>query len=320
VFDLEGRLFGNDVVWEGMKLTIVCKLHGFSKGTLLFWTEPSSNSTEPHEHGMKITKEFNSVSRRDNGEYVCNAIDPNAGHHSKSVYLIIEATPTLSTNGVTVTARKEDVALQDDIATPILHPDNVTVLEGQTAVLPCMYTWTVTDDDEQFSTISWLREGRELQRYENTKISGRTNLTIYNVTRHHSGIYECRIKVGPIGRSAYRELIVYHPPKILEDPKDVRSAIGNLVTFHCRMTGNPEPTVTWQLFGTAIDTSEAQNKYRQSRDNAIHVLAVLAVQQEDSGLYSCYIRNDIGKPLLATASLKIGTAFTHLCYTTTWCC
>ena len=105
------------------------------------------------------------------------------------------------------------------------------------------------------------------------------------------------------------------PSEILEGPSNVTAEIGDTATFRCKVTGYPEPAVTWQLYGTAIDTSNApaaQSKYHQSSANGMHVLTITDVQQEeDGGRYSCYVRNDIGMPLFVSAYLQVqGTVYT----------
>ena len=86
------------------------------------------------------------------------------------------------------------------IATPTIHTNNVTVLEGKHAVLRCIGT-----NQTQSYTISWLREGRELHSDANT---GQTKLTFYSVNRRHAGTYECKITIGQVKISAYPRLTV----------------------------------------------------------------------------------------------------------------
>ena len=95
--------------------------------------------------------------------------------------------------------------------------------------------------------------------------------------------------------------IFIDPPEILEGPTNVTAEIGGTVTFCCNVTGFPEPTVTWQLDGMAINKSNssiAQSKYNQSRKEGMHVITITDVQlEEDGGRYSCHFENDVGKEL-----------------------
>ena len=102
--------------------------------------------------------------------------------------------------------------------------------------------------------------------------------------------------------------VLLDPPEISEGPRNVTAEIGDTVTFCCNVTGYPEPTVTWQVNGMAINTSNAsatQSKYNQSSEEGIHVITIIDVQQEeDGGRYSCHFENNVGRAL-ESAYLKI---------------
>ena len=70
----------------------MCKVHGFSKGTRLSWTEPSGETTIPTDHGIKLTMVLSRVAQSDYGQYICNAYDPEleSGQYSSSVLLKVE--------------------------------------------------------------------------------------------------------------------------------------------------------------------------------------------------------------------------------------
>ena len=79
----------NAVVWEGTKVTITCKVHGFSKGARLFWTEPSGDNILPAQYGLRIEKVFKRVTLSNSGRYICKASDTE-GSVSTSLFLIVE--------------------------------------------------------------------------------------------------------------------------------------------------------------------------------------------------------------------------------------
>ena len=89
VLNFEGRIVKDAVVWEGTEVTITCKMHGFSKGTHLSWTEPSGETTRPTQYGLKIEKIFNRVKQNNSGRYICNANDAGR-YESGSVLLTVE--------------------------------------------------------------------------------------------------------------------------------------------------------------------------------------------------------------------------------------
>ena len=81
----------NAVVWEGTEVTIICKVHGFSKETRLSWTEPSGKTSFPTDQGIRITKIFNKIAQSNSGQYICNVSDPESGQYlTKSVLLKVE--------------------------------------------------------------------------------------------------------------------------------------------------------------------------------------------------------------------------------------
>ena len=96
------------------------------------------------------------------------------------------------------------------------------------------------------------------------------------------------------------------------------AAVGATVTFHCNVTGFPEPDVTWKLNGMPVNASNAataQEKYSQSTEKEVHVLTITDVhvqQGTDSGLYSCCIHNNHDMNNYGTGTLSCQGAYLHI--------
>ena len=53
--------------------------------------------------------------------------------------------------------------------------------------------------------------------------------------------------------------VVAEKPRIVESPKDVTAKENSDVIFHCRATGDPEPTVIWKKLDGQIAPERSRN-------------------------------------------------------------
>jgi hypothetical protein len=178
VLNSEGRIVKEATVWEGTKATITCKVHGFSKQTHLSWTVPSGKTSHDIGHGTKMV--FDRITQNNSGLYLCNANDTERRVRlTSSVFLKVEAAPTI-------------------------HANNVTVVEGRKAILRCSGTNTALP-----YKFKWLREGKKLEGDANIDNTKHRKVVFRLVNRHHSGMHECRVTLKrQVTISAYPQLTV----------------------------------------------------------------------------------------------------------------
>ncbi|XP_004873682.1 myosin light chain kinase, smooth muscle isoform X2 [Heterocephalus glaber] len=76
---------------------------------------------------------------------------------------------------------------------------------------------------------------------------------------------------------------------------------GHMGRFSCKVTGRPQPQVTWLKGNVALQPSA---RVSMSEKNGMQVLEIRAVTQEDVGMYTCLVVNGSGKASMS-AELSI---------------
>ncbi|XP_072945604.1 hemicentin-2-like isoform X2 [Epargyreus clarus] len=112
-------------------------------------------------------------------------------------------------------------------------------------------------------------------------------IKIEPVDTDNAGVYKCQAS-NEVGKDFYRiELIVENAAfVVVEQPKPAK--IGDQVTLHCEVTGEPEPNVRWIKEGKTIT---ADKKYTIFTDNSLRFIA----SENDKGDYTCEARNYRGR-------------------------
>ena len=90
------------------------------------------------------------------------------------------------------------------------------------------------------------------------------------------------------------------PPVIEDKPTNKTVNEGNNVTFQCRATGNPSPTLSWTKDGSTINQNS--NNTVLSQDN--ETLTITNVKRGDAGKYVCNAKNKIDS-ISASAYLDV---------------
>ncbi|KAJ7996907.1 hypothetical protein DPEC_G00223370 [Dallia pectoralis] len=129
--------------------------------------------------------------------------------------------------------------------------DNITVRQGDTAVLKC----TV---DSKVSRVAWLNRttilyaGTEkwsldprVVRLDDTPVT-EYSIKIQDVNVHDEGPYVCSILTSNKPKSSKVHLIVQVPAKITNISTDITVNEGSNVTLMCLAIGRPEPSIKWK--------------------------------------------------------------------------
>ena len=74
------------------------------------------------------------------------------------------------------------------------------------------------------------------------------------------------------------------------------------MTLTCNATGNPEPTFSWNIGGSAVNTN-VNPRITLSSDNK--ELTITNVNRKDSGEYKCEVTNRVGKTVSRVATLDV---------------
>nr|XP_005999014.1 PREDICTED: neurotrimin-like [Latimeria chalumnae] len=128
--------------------------------------------------------------------------------------------------------------------------DNVTVRQGENAILRCIM-------DNKVTRVAWLNRSsilyaggdkwsidpRVLLQSNNKR---EYSIEIQQVTVYDEGPYTCSVQSLDQPKTFRVHLIVQVPPRILNVSSDITVNEGRNVTLVCLGTGRPDPTVTWR--------------------------------------------------------------------------
>ena len=142
--------------------------------------------------------------------------------------------------------------------------------------------------------VKWTFKKKELKpsdRHEMTITDGECVLVIRAVVDDDAGSYVCKLKnkVWHAKNSAILTVGIF--PTVVDDLKNVTTNVSGEVEFTCEVAGSPKPKVTWLHAENEIAISE---KYEMHENVENFSLKVKDIADEDAGLYTCRITNELG--------------------------
>ncbi|NWV13207.1 VGFR4 factor, partial [Ptilonorhynchus violaceus] len=118
-------------------------------------------------------------------------------------------------------------------------------------------------------------------------------LLIPNVTEEQSGLYKCRAQNQHNSTDTLEQhtrLLVRAraAPFVIQNLTDLEVNISGKILLECRVSGTPEPRVTWRKNGYPISAASGI-----SMEN--NTLVIERVKKDDEGLYECWASNELGQ-------------------------
>ncbi|XP_060679064.1 igLON family member 5-like, partial [Hemiscyllium ocellatum] len=172
----------------------------------------------------------------------------------------------------------------------IQSSDNITVSQGQTAILSC-------DIDSNVTRVAWLNRssimyaGRDKWSMDRRVTLGahsplEYSIAISPVDVHDEGLYTCSYQTQDQPHTLQVYLIVQVPARIVNITSEVVVNEGTTVLLLCLAMGRPEPVVTWKRV-----TSK-----QSSVINDGEFLEISHIRRQDAGDYECVTSNGLAKP------------------------
>lgn len=207
---------------EGDGLELLCPFENFNQIAWLYNNSTIDNfSHEQSKNRLKLTKLDRSVG----GEWRCIASNI-AGTATFSFNVTVLASPIIHASW-NLNNRVSDFLVTDsDIDEKILKV-------GETLKLNC--------------TAEGFPKPKVVWRKATDKISEGETLLVENLQFHHSDIYTCSAENDQGTVKKFFKIDVVSPPQIddADLPKQYLKAVGESVTLHCKMSGNPPPNIFW---------------------------------------------------------------------------
>ncbi|XP_064642804.1 basement membrane-specific heparan sulfate proteoglycan core protein-like isoform X7 [Lineus longissimus] len=259
---------------EGDTITFECLATGTPTPTV-YWKRAGESVTTPGQSGIaRLT--IQRISAADTGEYICLASN-YLGQAEGRVVITVES--RVGGRGVLPTVSPQILQIDGE--------DVRRVRVGDDTVFICR-----TRDPA--AIINWTKQRDDLPANHRQQLG---SLYLYKLTPEQGGIYVC---TASIGGDSYREhvtLMILGPdgggpggpntePRLTIIAPQERPVEGESLSFECRATGTPTPTVYWRKAGSRSTTPGQLGTATYT---------IPRVSAADSGEYICIASNAVGQ-------------------------
>ncbi|XP_069666990.1 vascular endothelial growth factor receptor kdr-like isoform X3 [Haliaeetus albicilla] len=226
------------------------------------------NITMKHGDKRKIVSTLTTENSSASGIYYCVASN-KIGEEERSIEFYVSDVP---------------FGLQTD--------PQVTTIVGNDVRLTCRASKYI------YSHLAWYYPSSEaalsdavIKTTDNYSIS--LTLVITNITKEQSGLYKCRAQNQHNSTDTleqHTQLLVRAKaaPYVIQNLTDLEVNISGKIILECRVSGTPEPQITWRKNGYPISAASGI-----SMEN--NTLVIERVKKDDEGLYECKASNDMGQ-------------------------
>ncbi|XP_039427778.1 vascular endothelial growth factor receptor kdr-like isoform X2 [Corvus cornix cornix] len=179
-----------------------------------------------------------------------------------------------------------------DVPSGLQTASQVTAIVGNDVQLTCRASKYI------YTHLAWYYPSSEpapspsvVRKMDKYSIS--LTLLIPNVTREQSGLYRCRAQNQHNSTDTleqHSQLLVREKaaPYVIQNLTDLEVNISGKILLECKVSGTPEPQVTWRKNGYPISAASGI-----SMEN--NTLVIERVKKDDEGLYECRASNDLGQ-------------------------
>ncbi|XP_006204512.2 macrophage colony-stimulating factor 1 receptor [Vicugna pacos] len=273
------------VVEPGTTVTLRCVSNGSVE-----WDGPISSywTLDPDAPSSVLTT--NNATFQNTGTYRCTELgDPLGG--SATIHLYVK----------------------DPVRPWKILAQEVTVLEGQDALLPCLLT-----DPELEASVSLVRvRGRPVLRQTNYSFSPWNGFTIHKAKFIESQDYQCSARVGgrtvtSIGIRLKVQRVVPGPPTLTLKPAELVQIQGEAAQIVCSAS---DVDVNFDVFLQRGDTKLAisqQSDFHENRYQKVLTLGLDHVGFRDAGNYTCVAINSQGVRSTSMVFRVVESAYLNL--------
>ncbi|GFO17116.1 neural cell adhesion molecule l1 [Plakobranchus ocellatus] len=255
----------------GESVKLKCIFSGYPTPTVIWSKKGSASFNERVKTGNSGGQELiiNDLKYEDSGTYVCSAFKVQSDRREEmSIVLNVESAPKW-----------------------VIKPQDVTMGEGGTAQFEC--------DGEGVPAVKihWFINGKELEevlksdkRLDKDRFqSSKNRIVLQNIRLTDTMVVQCNVtnNNGFLWGEAFLN-VLEEKPSILEVPEDTRVAEGQDFQLACKITGKPDPIITWFKDGFQV----TGGRYLILESGSLSVTtAVLS----DAGDYVCHAYNRHGE-------------------------
>ncbi|XP_050295068.1 obscurin-like isoform X13 [Anthonomus grandis grandis] len=285
-------LFPQTVV-EGFPVKMEVKAEGYPAPTIT-WTRNGAEIVSDNKH-VKITEQPDGTSTL--------VIDACNQMRDALVYKAVASNDAGEIDTSAPLTVQSSVKEGEPEERPIfLHKlKDVSTDEGLELVLEAPFT------GNPIPTVDWTKDGVPIEASDRILMTcdgRRVGLRIDKAIPSDAGIYGVTItnplgKESTEGKATVRK--VFQPPAFTQRFTDLQQLPNRDAKFPCRVTGVPQPEVTWSKDGEPLKETD---KYHIKRDGDMCCLYVQNCQAEDAGVYRATATNPEGQAV-CTAALEV---------------
>uniref|UniRef100_A0A3B3BIE7 Hemicentin 1 n=1 Tax=Oryzias melastigma TaxID=30732 RepID=A0A3B3BIE7_ORYME len=160
-------------------------------------------------------------------------------------------------------------------------PQDVSVLQNRQATLECK------SDAVPPPTLTWLKDGKQLQSARVRILSGGRYLQINLAELSDTAQYTC-VASNVAGKTTREFNLNVNAPTIKDGPQTVTVHVDKPAVLECVVNGVPPPRVTWRKNGAILG---GNNPYTFEEGGS---LRIHSAQVSDTGRYLCLVTNPAG--------------------------
>nr|CAB3264137.1 myosin light chain kinase, smooth muscle [Phallusia mammillata] len=170
-----------------------------------------------------------------------------------------------------------------------LFDEYLRTQEGDTLTLEC------TISGSPLPSVKWTANDQPLEEATSEVNGDKVQLVINPVTSSHSGHVKCTIQ-NSAGTASHEARIYVRSKRVAPSfdtdlPSTIEVQEGAEASFECRVTGHPQPRVTWTRDGRSLSILTTETTY----EDGVAAVRIRKAGPREGGKYICTARNLSGE-------------------------
>ncbi|XP_076821519.1 myosin light chain kinase, smooth muscle-like isoform X3 [Clavelina lepadiformis] len=237
------------------------------------------------EEGIEITFHdgvaaltLEQATEEDTGLYTCVAVNPE-GQSTTTCKVMVKTAPKPEKKLIATSAPK--------ITSPF--DEYIRTQEGDSLTLECSYSGYPEPK------VSWTVNDKNVDNGKASYEDGKAKVVISPINSTHGGHIKCTVE-NVAGKATHEARLYVRSKRVAPAfekllPESVDVAEGSEAYFECKVTGHPQPRVSWTRDGRSLSVLSTETSY----EDGVASVRIRKAGPRDSGRYICTARNLSGE-------------------------